>query len=254
MSSIATRQPSDPADTTSMTISHPFATLPIELRLLIWEAFGRETRVFEYKEDTGLVRPSREYRHPRRVGLAVCAESRSAIRSLLKPFSHPDDLDKRSRLPAPLRCVPDSDVFYLPPLVYRSRIQAWDSPWTTKPGIRNVGVHWSVLCDERRIAEALGACRRCFVDMRALVVFVEFKALPEPEEDANVGGIVRLLGPAEDDYRLPSLFSEAHGLMDDYWTWGEQRAAIDRVRRSMKGAPEVEGVLYCREVEDGPEL
>ncbi|KAF9879701.1 hypothetical protein CkaCkLH20_02512 [Colletotrichum karsti] len=233
---------------------HPFKTLPLELRLLIWETFGSEPRTFEYKEDTGLIRPSREYRHPRRVGLAVCAESRKAIQALLKPFEHPHDLDKRSVLPAPLQHIPAEDLFYLPPLVYRSRIQAWDSLWTTKPGVRNVGVHWSVLCDERRIAEALKALRRCFVHMQRLVVFVEFKALPEPEEDACAGGIVRVMGPVEDEYKLPSLFSEAHGLTDEFWTWGEMRLAIERVRRGIVGAADVEGVLYCREVEDGPDF
>ncbi|KAF4928521.1 hypothetical protein CGCVW01_v001949 [Colletotrichum viniferum] len=236
------------------TQCHPFMTLPLELRLLIWENLGSETRVFEYKEDTGLVRPSREYRHPRRVGLAVCSESRRAIQALLKTFEHPHDLDKRSLLPPPLRYAPHDDIFYLPPLVYRSRIQAWDSLWTTKPGVRNVGVHWSVLCDERRIAEALKALSRCFVDLRRVVVFVEFKALPEPEEDVCAGGIVKVMGPVEDEYRLPSLFSEVHGLMDEFWTWGEMRTAVERVRRGVASAVEVEGMLYCREAEDGPEF
>ncbi|OLN97174.1 hypothetical protein CCHL11_02081 [Colletotrichum chlorophyti] len=227
---------------------HPFTNLPLELRLLIWEKFGSEPRVLEYREDTFVIRPSSEYRHPRHVGLSTSAESRKAIKALLKPFEHPLDVDKSAR-PWPLQYVPTEDIVYLPPLVYRSRIQAWDSIWTTKPGIRNVGVHWSVLCDERRILEALKACSRCFTDMRTLVVFIEFKPLPQPEEEVGNGGIVKLIGPAEHDYRLPSLYAEAHGLMDEFWTWGEQRTAIDKVRKGFQGAPEVEGVLYTREVE-----
>ncbi|TDZ49816.1 hypothetical protein CTRI78_v007822 [Colletotrichum trifolii] len=233
------------------TTFQPFMALPLEVRLLIWEAYGTEPRVFEYREDTALIRPGREFRHPRCVGLATCAESRKAIYNLLEPFAYQRDIDKRSTLSTPLYYYPATDIFYLPPLVYRSRIQAWDSLWTTKPQVCNVGVHWSVLCDERRIAEALKACRRCFTDMRTLVVFVEFKALPEPEEDTGKGGLVRILGPLEDDYRLPSLYSEAQGLMDEYWTWGELKGAIERVKSGMKGAVEFEGALYYREVANG---
>ncbi|CCF35777.1 hypothetical protein CH063_07489 [Colletotrichum higginsianum] len=230
---------------------HPFMALPLELRLLIWEAFGSEPRVLEYREDTCLIEPAREYRHSRPVGLGVCAEARTAIRALLRPFPHPHDIRKGSRTsPSALECVPASDVVYLPPPVYRSRIGAWDSPWTTKPGIRNVGVHWSVLPDERRIVEALKGCSLCFTDMTKLVVFIEFKPLPQPEQEAGNGGNVRLFGHAEDEFRLPPLFSEAQGLMDDFWTWGELRLAIEKVRRRLNGMPEVEGMLYYREVED----
>ncbi|KAK1990118.1 hypothetical protein LX36DRAFT_543252, partial [Colletotrichum falcatum] len=235
---------------------HPFAALPLELRLLVWEAFGAEPRVFEYREDTLLVRPAREPpRHPRRVGLGVCAESRRAVRALLRPFPHPLDVQQKvpsggPGSPPQPTYIPASDIVYLPPLVYRSRLGAWDSPWTTKPGFRNVGLHWSVLPDERRIAEALRECARCFTDAARLLVFVEFRPLPQPEEEVGDGGVVRLLGPAEDEFRLPPLFSTAaHGLMDEFWTWGELRAAIETVRRGMKAVPEVEGVLYCREVE-----
>ncbi|GKT63209.1 hypothetical protein ColTof4_05202 [Colletotrichum tofieldiae] len=247
-------QPMSPMEETTTeapTGSHPFMALPLELRLLIWETFGSEPRVFEYREDTHLIKAAREYRHARHVGLGICAESRKAIQALLRPFPHPHDIQKESGPSSPaLRYVPTSDIVYLPPLVYRSRIGAWDSPWTTKPGIMNVGIHWSVLPDERRIAEALKACSRCFTDMKRLVVFVEFKPLPQTEEEVGNGGIVRLLGPAEDEYRLPPLFSGAHGLMDEFWTWGELRAAIEKVRKEVKGMPEVEGVLYCREVEE----
>ncbi|KAJ0159062.1 hypothetical protein CTA2_10380 [Colletotrichum tanaceti] len=234
------------------TSGHAFMALPLELRLLIWEAFGSEPRVLEYREDTCLIEPAREYRHPRSVGLGVCAEARTAIGALLRPFPHPHDVRKGSRLSPPpaLQWVPASDVVYLPPPVYRSRIGAWDSPWTTKPGVRNVGVHWSVLPDERRIAEALKGCSLCFADMTKLVVFIEFRPLPQPEHEAGNGGNVRLLGPAEDDFRLPPLFSEALGLMDDFWTWGELRLVIEKVGRRLKGMPEVEGMLYYREVED----
>ncbi|KAK1586161.1 uncharacterized protein LY79DRAFT_670588 [Colletotrichum navitas] len=231
---------------------HPFMALPLELRLLVWEAFGAVPRVFEYREDTHLVQPARDRRHARHVGLGVCAESRAAVRALLRPFPHPLDVQKGAvpSGPSPPTYVPASDIVYLPPLVYRSRLGAWDSPWTTKPGFRNVGLHWSVLQDERRIAEALRACAGCFTDMERLFVFVEFRPLPRPEEETGDGGVLRLLGPAEDEFRLPQLFSEAHGLVDDFWTWGELRVAIERVRRGVKGMPEVEGVLYCREVED----
>ncbi|EXF83334.1 hypothetical protein CFIO01_07423 [Colletotrichum fioriniae PJ7] len=234
---------------------HPFMTLPLELRLLIWETFSSQPRVFEYREDTHLIKPSREYRHARAAGLITNAESRKATRALLRPFPHPYDVQKDSRPspsppPPPLQFVPSSDIIYLPPLVYRTRLGAWDSLWTTKSGIENIGIHWSVLLDERRIAEALRACSRCFTDMRRLSVFIEFKPLPQPEEEVGNGGIVRLLGPAEDEYRLPSLYAEAHGLMDEFWTWGELRMALEKVKRAMKWTPEIEGVLYTREVEE----
>ncbi|OHE98141.1 hypothetical protein CORC01_06509 [Colletotrichum orchidophilum] len=231
---------------------HPFLALPLELRLLIWETFGSQPRVFEYREDTHLIKPPREYRHPRAAGLLTNAESRKATRALLRPFPYPYDVQKDSRPspPPPLEFVPFSDIVYLPPLVYRTRLGAWDSLWTTKPGIENVGIHWSVLLDERRIAEALRACSRCFTDMRRLAVLIEFTPLPQPEEEVGNGGIVRLLGPAEDDFRLPSLFAGAHGLMDEFWTWGELRTALEKVRRVMKWEKEVEGMLYTREVEE----
>ncbi|KAK0379790.1 hypothetical protein CLIM01_02890 [Colletotrichum limetticola] len=231
---------------------HPFMTLPLELRLLIWETFSSQPRVFEYREDTHFIKPPREYRHPRAAALITNAESRKATRALLRPFPHPYDVQKDSRPSPPpaLEFVPSSDIIYLPPLVYRTRLGAWDSLWTTKPGIENVGIHWSVLLDERRIAEALRACSRCFTDMRRLSVFIEFKPLPQPEEEVGNGGIVRLLGPAEDEYRLPSLYAEAHGLMDEFWTWGELRTALGKVRRAMKWTPEIEGVLYTREMEE----
>ncbi|KAL0938674.1 uncharacterized protein CTRU02_205284 [Colletotrichum truncatum] len=258
MATSITHQPSRLGDVdgnaTGRVSCHPLMTLPLELRLLIWERFGAESRVFEYKEDTGLVRLALEYRHPRHVGLSICSESRKAIQGLLKPFEHNHELDKRSRIPPPLKYIPSIDIFYLPPLVYRSRIQAWDTIWTTKPGILNVGVHWSVLSDERRIKEALKALRRCFTDMRTLSVFVDFKALPEPEENVCKGGIVRIIGPVENDFRLPSLFAEAHGFLDDYWTWGELSGAIEEVRKRMKETADVEGLLYCREMEDGPDF
>ncbi|KAK2057517.1 hypothetical protein LY76DRAFT_106565 [Colletotrichum caudatum] len=253
--------PPPPPTTATTTARHPFAALPLELRLLVWEALGEEPRVFEYREDTHLVRPARDRRHARHVALGVCAESRRAVRALLRPFPHPLDLQKGglpssgTPSPPPPAYVPASDIIYLPPAVYRSRIGAWDSPWTTKPGFRNVGLHWSVLPDERRIAEALRSCARCFTDAARLLVFIEFRPLPQPGEEeggeeAGGGGAVRLLGPVEDDFRLPQLFSEARGLVDEFWTWGELRVAIDKVRRGMKGVPEVEGVLYCREVEE----
>ncbi|KAK1985050.1 hypothetical protein LZ30DRAFT_686464 [Colletotrichum cereale] len=226
----STSPPAEEATGKAPTGCHPFTALPLELRLLVWEALGAEPRVFEYREDTHLVGPARTRRHARHVGLGVCAESRSAVRALLRPFPHPLDVQKGPfrRAPPPPMYVPASDIVYLPPLVYRSRVGAWDSPWTTKPGFRNVGIHWSVLPDERRIAEALGACVRCFTDMARLLVFVEFRPLPRPEEETGDGGVVRLLGPAEDDFRLPQLFSGARGLMDDFWTWGELRVAIEK--------------------------
>ncbi|KAK1967185.1 hypothetical protein LY78DRAFT_18578 [Colletotrichum sublineola] len=245
-----TSPPTEKAADEPRTGCHPFRTLPIELRLLIWEALGTEPRVFEYREDTHLVKPTREHRHARHVCLGVCAESRGAVQALLRPFPHPLDIQKGPSGPSPPAYVPASDVVYLPPLVYRSRVGAWNSPWTTRPGFRNVGLHWSVLADERRIAEALLACARCFTDMARLFVFVEFKPLPQPKEEVGDGGVVKLLGPAEDDFRLPQLFSEVHRLLDEFWTWGEMRVAIEKVRRGMKGMPEVDGVLYCREVEE----
>ncbi|GKT40404.1 uncharacterized protein ColSpa_00585 [Colletotrichum spaethianum] len=255
MSTIAGLVPSvSPMEETTpeaSTSCHPLMALPLELRLLIWEALAAEPRVFEYREDTYLIKPAREHRHARHVGLGICAESRKAVQALLRPFPYPLDIQKESRpSPSALEYVPSSDIVYLPPLVYRCRIGAWDSPWTTKPGIMNVGIHWSVLPDERRIVEALKVCSRCFTDMTRLVIFIEFKPLPQTEEEIGNGGFVRLLGPAEDDFRLPPLFSEAHGLMDEFWTWGELRIAIEKVRKEVKGMPEVEGVLYCREVEE----
>ncbi|WYZ42592.1 hypothetical protein EsH8_VI_000291 [Colletotrichum jinshuiense] len=228
---------------------HSFMTLPLELRLLIWERFGAEPRVFEYREDTFVIKPSREYRHPRYVSLSICTESRTAVQALLRPFEHSHDVHKDA-LPSPLHYSQQNDVFYLPPLVFRCRIQAWDSIWTTKPGIRNVGVHWSMLRDDRRILEALDVCSKCFTDMKKLMVFIEFKPLPQPEEEVWNGGSIRLLGPVEDSYSLPSLFAETHGFMDDFWTWGELRMAIETVKKGSKGMPEVEAVLYSREVEE----